>query len=185
MNAAAQAKNWSRSSCMLSSLVGITLLGLSGTCLAQAPAKERHETEQSRTVDAMDLSAWLGLRFSPSELEVMPAADLKIEPYHCGCYDQPVQHFPYSMVVVNTARGDWIGRPQGGDEGVRFTGIAVRFGDQYCDVEAEGRCYGSFTHPCEFSDFRFGANLRDFFPTCKENRSEKSASGVPASVQEP
>jgi hypothetical protein len=179
MEVAAKAGRRTRGNGMFSSLVGIALFGLSGTCLAQEPAKVHQVAEQSKSVDSVEISAWLGGRFSRSELEAMPAADLKVESYHCGCYDQPVQHFPYAMVVVNTAKGDWIGRPEGGDEGVRFTGIAERFGDRYCDVGPEGRCYGSFAHPCDFSDFRFGANLRTFFPTCKANQSESTSSGAP------
>ena len=48
-----------------------------------------------------------------------------------------------------------------------ITRLAVRHGDRYCDVDSEDQCYGTFAHPCEFSDFRYGRQLAPYFPTCK------------------
>jgi hypothetical protein len=121
------------------------------------------------------ISSWLNARFSRPELEGLHPGELRVEAYYCGCYDQPRRHFPYVMVVVNTPKGDWVARPEGGDDSVRFTALAVRFGDRYCDVEVEGNCYGSFSHPCEFSDFRYGPHLLAFFPTCRTDESESAA----------
>lgn len=162
-------------SAIVLALVGLALLGPPGHCFAQDPATAPQDAEQSRTIDTMGISSWLSVRFSQSELQGLRPGELRVESHYCSCYDQPRKHFPYAMVVVNTPKGDWIARPEGGEDGVRFTALAVRFGDLYCDVEVEGNCYGSFSHPCEFSDFRYGPHLQAFFPTCKTDESEIAA----------
>jgi len=70
-------------------------------------------------------------------------------------------------VLFTTPRGDLVVRPEGGENMAKFTPLAVRTGDQYCKVESEENCYGSFANVCEFTDFRYGPLLQPFFPTCK------------------
>jgi len=69
--------------------------------------------------------------------------------------------------LFTTPRGDLVVRPEGGENMAKFTPLAVRTGDQYCKVESEEHCYGSFANVCEFTDFRYGPLLQPFFPTCK------------------
>lgn len=132
--------------------------------------------EAGRVLEMEGMSAWLKARFSQSELEGLRPGELRVEAYYCGCYDYPRKHFPYAAVLLRTPKGDLIARPEGGDEVVRFTALAVRFGNQYCEIESEQRCYGAFSHPCDFTDFRYGPYLAEFFPTCKSDEPEIAAS---------
>jgi hypothetical protein len=90
-----------------------------------------------------------------------------VEPYFCGCYDKPNKHFPYSIVLLKTSKGDLVTRPERLEGAVTYTPLAVRRGNQYCELDSEKQCYGSFSDPCEFTDYRFGPFLAPFFPTCK------------------
>ncbi len=92
--------------------------------------------------------------------------------YDCGCFDEPSKHFPYSVVVFKTAKGDLVTRPERREGGLTFSPIALRNGTQYCTIDAEGDCYGSFAHPCDFTDFRFGPTLAEYFPSCKSEDQE-------------
>ena len=102
----------------------------------------------------------------------------EVEWVYCGCNDRPDRHFPYSVAVFKRPNGDLVTRPERGELAVTFTTLAVRFGNRYCDVDSEQPCYGSFSHPCEFTDFRYGRYLEQFFPTCKSD-------GEPLSTDEP
>ncbi len=113
------------------------------------------------------MSVWLHTRFSETELEGVQAGDMKVESYYCGCYDEPHKHYPYSIVLLKTSRGDLVARPEGTDGVLTFTPLAIRYGNRYCELGSETDCYGSFSHPCEFTDFRYGPFLAQFFPTCK------------------
>ena len=127
----------------------------------------RQTALEADKIEIEGISAWLRARFSPLELEAFQAGDLTVEPHFCGCYDQPKKHFPYAMVVIGTSKGDLVARPEYRETSVGFTVLAVRRGNQYCDVDAESSCFGSFSDPCDFSDFRYGQHLSIFFPTCK------------------
>jgi hypothetical protein len=80
---------------------------------------------------------------------------------------------PYSVVIIRTTRGDLITRPENVEVAVRFSPLAVRYGDRYCHVDS-GSCYGVFPEVCEFTDFRYGPYLAEFFPTCKPNEPEST-----------
>ena len=108
----------------------------------------------------------------------MQAGDLTVEPHFCGCNDKPKRHFPYRMVVIKTPKGDLVARPENIEVSVSFTALAVRWGNQYCDVDAESSCFGSFSDPCDFSDFRYGPHLSIFFPTCKLEETESTATDM-------
>jgi len=103
------------------------------------------------------------------DLEGVSPDDLHVEMVYCSCSDQPVKHFPYSVALFMTPRGDVVARPERQELSVTFTPLAVRFGERYCDVDAHQNCYGTFSHPCEFTDFRYGPYLQQFFPTCKSD----------------
>jgi hypothetical protein len=113
------------------------------------------------------ISLWLKTRFSKAELEAFQPEDLRVESHFCGCYDKPTPHFPYPVVVFITAKGDLVARMEAREGALNITPLAVRHGNHYCELEVEQHCYGSFAHPCEFTDFRFGRSLAEFFPTCK------------------
>ena len=85
----------------------------------------------------------------------------------CGCYDQPSKHYPYSIVVFKAAERELVTRPERREGALTFSPLAVRYGTRYCAVESEQDCYGSFPHPCDFTDFRYGPTLAEYFPTCK------------------
>ena len=101
------------------------------------------------------------------EAKAQDAAGVTVENYYCGCDDVPRKHFPYAFAVLKTTKGDLLVRPEGTEGVIKFTTLAIRNGDVYCDFDPEGRCYGSFSHPCDFTDFRYGRYLAPYFPTCK------------------
>jgi hypothetical protein len=108
----------------------------------------------------------LETRYTPDELEAPHDGQMQIEPVLCGCYDKPKKHYPYTFVLLKTPKADWLVRADGNEAMVQFVGFAVRQGEQYCDLDDKSRCFGDFAHPCDFTDYRFGAKLRRFFPTC-------------------
>jgi hypothetical protein len=113
------------------------------------------------------ISRWINDRFSASEIKELSADDFRVESHACSCADKPDPHFPYLVVLFTTPKGDLVARPEGQENMAKFTPLAVRTGDQYCRVESEQHCYGSFASVCEFTDFRYGPFLQPFFPTCK------------------
>jgi hypothetical protein len=135
--------------------------------LAQDSRGSRLETSQIRTIELDGISGWLRGRFSRTELDALGPGDLAMESHFCGCSDAPLKHFPYAVVVLRTPRGDLVARPEGHEGVFHFAALAVRHDDLYCDVESDANCYGAFAHPCEFTDFRYGSQLAEFFPTCK------------------
>jgi len=113
------------------------------------------------------MSRWLEAQLSESEREHSAPKNQGVEAYYCSCYDEPIKHYPYSIVVLKTPNGDLVARPEGTDGALFFTPLAIRYGNRYCEIGSEKDCYGSFSHPCEFTDFRYGPYLAEFFPTCK------------------
>jgi len=130
-------------------------------------AMQGSETEQKESIRMDGLSVWLRARFSEIELEGLRPGEVAVEAHFCGCYDKPTGHYPYSIVLLRTSKGDLVARPEAMEGTVSFTPLAVRYGIQYCELESEEDCYGSFSDPCEFTDFRYGPYLAKFFPTCR------------------
>jgi hypothetical protein len=150
-------------------LLGVFLLALvihSAHCDAGDLANLRDNVEQNNPVNMNGMLLWLKVRYSDSELARLQTGDLRVESYQCGCYDKPVKHFPYLIVLLRTPKGDLIARPENREVTVSLTPLAVRYGTRYCDVDSE-ECYGSFSQVCDFTDFRYGPYLEKFFPTCK------------------
>ena len=139
-------------------------------------------TQGSGSVGSFDMqgvSVWFRNRFSESELRSYAAEDFRIESHACSCFDKPEPHYPYLLVFFSTPKGDLVGRPDRRGVDTIITRLAVRHGDQYCDVDSEDQCYGSFSSPCEFSDFRYGSQLARYFPTCKEVDPESGSELMP------
>ena len=130
-----------------------------------------HATELSvpaSTVFEMhEVSLWLRARFTEAELEALGPDATRVEAHACGCYDRPRPHFPYRLVLFTTPRGDLVARAESHETALRITPLAVRKGSHYYELESEERAYGAFAHPCDFTDFRFGSQLAEFFPSCK------------------
>jgi len=152
---------------VITTLAYVPLLVHSDSCGARdiLQVNDTSEPEQTIVIDAV--SQWLKARFSETDLEAFQPGDLKAEAYYCSCYDLPNKHYPYSLVLLKTPRGDLVARPEGTDGALIFTALAVRYGNRYCQVDSEADCYGAFSHPCEFTDFVYGPSLAQFFPTCK------------------
>jgi len=142
---------------------------------AQNPAAAQNRLEQTKASVVSAFSVWLKARFSEAELKELQLDDLQLESHYCGCYDEPVAHYPYPLVVLRTPRGDLVARPDSHEGALSFAPLAVRHGDRYCEVESEQVCFGAFTQPCDFTDFRFGPSLQPFFPTCKSQEVGSSA----------
>ncbi len=128
--------------------------------------------DTKRIIAIGGLSLWLKGRFSEAELAALRPEDLDIESHYCGCYDKPKAHFPYTFFLLRTPKGDLVARPDSNEGALTFALLAVRYGDRYCQVESEEDCYGSFQEPCDFTDFRYGPYLKEFFPTCKSEDTE-------------
>jgi hypothetical protein len=97
---------------------------------------------------------------------------LTLEGHYCGCYDKPKKHFPYSVVLLKTPRGDLVARPERREGSLSFTPLATKSGDQYCELGSEASCYGAFANPCDFTDFRYGPSLLAYFPSCMSEAAE-------------
>jgi len=151
---------------LVSIVAALALLVGSRSCLAH------DQTTQNEAMKLDGLSVWRHTRFSESELEGLQPGDLGVEAHFCSCYDKPNKHFPYSIVLLKTSRGDLVTRPERLEGAVTFTALAVRYADLYCDMDSEEHCHGSFSEPCEFTDFRYGPYLAAFFPTCKSDEDE-------------
>ena len=135
------------------------LLVASDGCRASEPEVQRLSAEGTKAAELHGISPWLRTQLEAS----------KVESYYCSCYDEPIKHYPYPIVVLKTPNGDLVARPEGTDGTLFFTPLAVRYGNRYCEVGSDQNCYGSFSHPCEFTDFRYGPYLAEFFPTCKSD----------------
>lgn len=131
------------------------------------PESPRQGSGELGSFDMEGVSVWFKERFTAAELESYQPEDFRIESHMCGCYDRPEPHYPYLLVFFTTPKGDLVGRPDRRGLDTIITRLAVRHGERYCDVESEDECYGSFSHPCDFSDFRYGRILAEYFPTCK------------------
>ena len=147
-------------------VAGSNLL-LAGAACARDPFPSPGEEQQARAVNIEGVSRWLLGRFSEAELDALRPEDLRVESHHCSCEDTPHPHYPYTVVLFLTPRGTLVARPEGREGAVLITPLAVRHDTRYCELESEGSCYGSFAHPCEFTDFRYGQTLAQFFPSCK------------------
>jgi hypothetical protein len=154
----------------------LALLVWSDKIHAQDPATPKDHLDTKRIIAIGGLSHWLKARFSETELAALRPEDLDIESHYCGCYDKPKAHFPYSFFLLRTPKGDLVARPDSSEGALSFALLAVRYGDRYCEVESEADCYGSFEEPCDFTDFRYGPHLAEFFPTCKSPEVESAIS---------
>lgn len=150
----------------------LALLVWSVTTHARDAATPKDNSETKRIIAIGGLSHWLKSRFSEAELAALRPEDLDIESHYCGCYDKPKAHYPYSFFLLTTPKGDLVARPDSSEGALTFALLAVRHGDRYCQVESEEDCYGSFQEPCDFTDFRYGPTLREFFPTCHSDETE-------------
>ena len=136
----------------------------------EAQAKDREILEDPPTANVLSLEGvgdWIRERFSAEEFAALPPEQLNVEPHFCSCEDRPNAHYPYRVVLFNTPKGDLVARAEVHEHTAKFVPLAVRNGDEYCEVGAEDNCYGSFSTPCQFTDFRFGDYLENFFPSCK------------------
>lgn len=150
-------------------LLGAALAFCSSLANAQDGGRE-HSRQGSSHLGSFNMegvSVWFKKKFSADELQGYQPEDFRIESHTCNCSDRPEPHYPYLLVFFSTPKGDLVGRPDRKGFETVITRLAVRHGERYCDVESEHECYGSFSHPCEFSDFRYGSQLAPYFPTCK------------------
>ena len=152
---------------LVSIVAALALVAASGGCLANDSTTQKDETTQNEATNLDGLSVWPRARFLASELQELRLGDLEVEAHFCGCYDKPNKHFPYAIVLLKTSKGDLVTRPERLEGAVAYTPLAVRRGNQYCELESEAQCYGSFADPCDFTDHRYGRDLAPFFPTCK------------------
>lgn len=152
---------------LVSIVAALALVATSGGCLANDSTTQKDEATQNGATEPDGLAVWPRDRFLASELQDLRLGDLEVEAHFCGCYDKPNKHFPYAIVLLKTSKGDLVTRPERLEGAVAYTPLAVRRGNQYCELESETQCYGSFPDPCDFTDHRYGPNLAPFFPTCK------------------
>lgn len=152
---------------LVSILAALALGAASGGSLANDSTTQKDEATQNGSTKPEDPTAWPRSRFFASELQKLQLGDLEVEAHFCNCNDTPVKHYPYSLVLMKTSKGDLVARPERIDGAVTYMPLAVRRGTQYCELESQTQCYGSFSDPCEFTDHRYGPNLAPFFPTCK------------------
>jgi len=153
---------------LVSIVAALALAATSGGSLANDSTTQKNETTQNGATKPDGLPEWPRTRFFASDLQELQLGDLQVEAHFCGCNDKPIKHFPYSLVLLKTSKGDLVARPERLEGAVTYTPLAVRHGDRYCELESETQCHGSFPDPCEFTDYMYGPQLAPFFPTCKD-----------------
>jgi hypothetical protein len=134
---------------------------------AEDPMQRVQRGDPARALDFSTMAEWLKGLYSEAEFRALSRDDVRLESRQCNCDDRPTPHFPYLLVILNTPKGDLVLRPDQRELQVDFTRLALRQGDLYCSVEADAPCYGRFADACDFTDYRFGATLQPYFPTCK------------------
>lgn len=144
----------------------VAALALLATCVGSLA---NDSTSQDAATKPDGPAVWPRVRFLASELQELRLGNLEVEAHFCGCYDKPTKHYPYALVLLKTSKGDLVARPERLEGAVAYTPLAVRRGNEYCELESEAQCYGSFADPCDFTDHRYGPNLAPFFPTCKDD----------------
>ena len=150
-------------------VAGLVLSAIVTSVTLMCPAQPaRAEPEQGPDTKPRTLQAAL----PQADIDALRPDDLNAQWYDCGCYDQPVKHFPYSIVVFKNEAGDLVTRPERHEGALTFSPLAQRHGNRYCTLESKEECYGSFPHPCDFTDFRYGPYLAEFFPTCKSDEPD-------------
>jgi hypothetical protein len=147
----------------------VSLFSICANAQAERPA---NPPQPEGSFSMAGVAEWVVKKFTQDELESSRPGDFEIESQMCSCTDRPEPHYPYILVFFNTPKGDLVGRPDRKGFETVITRLAVRHGEEYCDVDREEDCYGSFSDPCEFSDFRYGAQLAPYFPTCKQIEPE-------------
>ena len=152
---------------LVSIVAALALVATSAGCLANDSTAPKNEATPNVVTEPDGLAVWPRARFLASELQGLQLGDLVVEAHFCGCYDKPNKHYPYALVLLKTSKGDLVARPERLEGAVAYTPLAVRRGDQYCELESGAQCYGSFPDPCDFTDHRYGPHLAPFFPTCK------------------
>jgi len=145
----------------------VALFSMAVNAQSVDPESPRQGSDELGSFDMEGVSVWFKERFTAAELESYQPEDFRIESHMCGCYDRPEPHYPYLLVFFTTPKGDLVGRPDRRGLDTIITRLAVRHGERYCDLESESECYGSFSDPCDFSDYRYGRQLAPYFPTCK------------------
>jgi hypothetical protein len=154
---------------LVSIVAALAMVAISGSCLANDSTSRKDETTEDGGAKLDGLPVWPRVRFLASELQELQLGNLEVEAHFCGCYDKPNKHYPYALVLLKTSKGDLVARPERLEGAVAYTPLAVRRGHQYCELESDAQCYGSFADPCDFTDHRYGPNLAPFFPTCKDD----------------
>ncbi len=152
--------------------LALAIFALISDAQARDSANLAEVSSRSRKIDLEGVSVWMDRKFSETEQAALRPDDLRMESHECSCADLPNPHFPYIVVLFKTPKGDLVGRPDRRGLDVVITRLAVRHGEQYCDVDSEDRCFGRFSHPCEFTDFRYGPYLAEYFPYCKMSDEE-------------
>ncbi len=156
----------------------LALFSLAAIAQAGEAENPRQDSHRVGSFDMEGVSVWFNKRFTEAELQTYQPEDFRIESHMCSCYDTPEPHYPYLLVFFSTPKGDLVGRPDRRGFDTIITRLAVRHGERYCDIESEEECYGSFAHPCDFSDFRYGRQLAEYFPTCKSDELRSSLTPV-------
>ena len=153
---------------LVSIVAALALATASGGCLANDSTIQKEELTQNGATKPDGPPVWPRTRFFASDLQGLELGDLQVEAHFCGCNDKPIKHFPYSLVLLKTSKGDLVARPERLEGAVTYTPLAVRHGDRYCELESETQCHGSFPDPYDFIDYMYGPHLAPFFPTCKD-----------------
>ena len=165
----------------VANLILVALLALfSMHVFAQSEERKdsRRYTFRFGSFEMPGVETWFKSRFSEAELGTYRREDFDIEQELCSCYDRPVPHYPYVLMLFSTPKGDLVGRPERRGFDTVIIPLAVRFGERYCEVDAEDECYGSFANACDFSDFRYGEELAPYFPDCLEVEADSSLKPV-------
>ena len=159
--------------------VSLALFSLQANAQNADAENTRRGSGQVGSFNMEGVADWFRDRFPEGELETYQPEEFRIESYSCNCDDRPVPHYPYLLVIFTTPKGDLVGRPDRRGVDTIITRLAVRYGERYCDLDSEDACYGSFSDPCDFSDYRYGHQLAAYFPTCKSVEPDRGPDLTP------
>src|SRR5512143_3915963 len=95
--------------------ISIALL-VSGLLIAGASQGQdlapRAQRPPARSVDTESMAVWLKGLYTEEEFRALSPNQVSMTPQQCGCYDKPVKHYPYAVVILATPKGELILRPE-------------------------------------------------------------------------
>ena len=80
---------------ILAGAVLIAVQVLAPRCgLANDPREPGQRADLQTVLETGPIAQWLKVQFSAAELQQLRVGDVQVERHYCGCFDEPVKHYP-------------------------------------------------------------------------------------------